>query len=176
MFQNFSNLLRMDLKHILQDVGTTIEDVRRLYLDLSPGDLEDLGLTGALRAMIEDLTEVKPGITWSVRLDNLDGLFPAPLQTAIYRVVQEALTNIGKHAKAKHITFVAARENHRVSFNIEDDGQGFDRDKVLATKKTLGLLAMEERVRILNGSFELWSRKKQGTRISFSIPVPEERD
>jgi len=168
--------LKKDLKHILQDVGTTIEDVRRLYLDLSPGDLEDLGLTGALRAMIEDLTEVKPGITWSVRLDNLDGLFPAPLQTAIYRVVQEALTNIGKHAKAKHITLVAARENHRVSFNIEDDGQGFDRDKVLATKKTLGLLAMEERVRILNGSFELWSRKKQGTRISFSIPVPEERD
>lgn len=168
--------LKKDLKHILQDVGTTIEDVRRLYLDLSPGDLEDLGLTGALRAMIEDLTEVKPGITWSVKLDNLDGLFPAPLQTAIYRIVQEALTNIGKHAKAKHITLVAAKENHRVSFNIEDDGQGFDRDKVLATKKTLGLLAMEERVRILNGSFELWSWKKQGTRISFSIPVPEERD
>jgi PAS domain S-box-containing protein len=167
--------LQKDLNQILRDVGETIENVRRLYLDLSPGDLEDLGLTGALRSMIEDFTEVHPKIIWSVRLGNLDGLFPAPIQTAIYRIVQEALTNIGKHAQAKHISLAAARQNHGVSFDIVDDGKGFNRDKVLATKKGLGLLTMEERVNILGGSFELVSQKKQGTRISFTIPVPGER-
>jgi len=90
-------------------------------------------------------------------------------------VVQEALTNIGKHAKAKHISLVAARHDHQVFFNIEDDGKGFNRHKVLAAKKTLGLLAMEERVKILGGSFELSSQAKRGTRISFTIPVPGEK-
>jgi len=167
--------LKKVLKQILGEVGGTIENVRRLYLDLSPGDLEDLGLTGALRSMIEDFTEVHPDIIWSISLDNLDNLFPAPVQTAIYRVVQEALTNIGKHAKAKHISLVAARHDHQVFFNIEDDGKGFNRHKVLAAKKTLGLLAMEERVKILGGSFELSSQAKRGTRISFTIPVPGEK-
>lgn len=168
-------VLQKDLNQILRDVGATIENVRRLYLDLSPGDLEDLGLTGALRAMIEEFSELDPKFIWSVRLDNLDDLFPAPIQTAIYRVVQEALTNIGKHAQAKHISLAAARQDHQVAFTIVDDGKGFNRDKVLATKKSLGLLTMEERVKILGGSFELFSQKKQGTRISFTIPVPGER-
>ena len=168
--------LKKDLKQILKDVGDTIENVRRLYLDLSPGDLEDLGLTGALRSMIDNFNEVNPGIIWSVRLDHLDDLFPPPIQTAIYRIVQEALTNTGKHAKARHISLAAAREDHGVFFTIEDDGKGFDREQVLATKKTLGLLAMEERVKILGGSLELFSRKGRGTRISFTIPVPAERE
>ena len=144
--------------------------MRRLYLDLSPGDLEDLGLTTALTALIDDFRGLKKDISWTVDLDDLDGLFPLAVQTAIYRVVQEALTNIGKHAEARRVSLTACIEDGRVSFRIQDDGRGFDPNLVFGNRHTLGLLAMEERVRILGGSLEIFSRPGQGTRISFSIP------
>ena len=166
--------LTQEFMKIRRFIVETIKEVRRLYLDLSPGDLEDLGLTEALRDMIEDVASLQKKVKWSVMLDNLDGLFPLPVQTAIYRVVQEALTNIGKHAKAKNVSIVAKRESHRITTIIEDDGRGFDASKVLDAKRSLGLLTMEERVKILGGTFTLWSQKKRGTRISFTIPFPEE--
>jgi signal transduction histidine kinase len=106
-------------------------------------------------------------------LANLDGLFVLSTQTAIYRIVQEALTNIGKHAKPKNVFLGIKREKQAVSFTIKDDGIGFERHKVVTEKKTLGLLAMEERVKILGGAFELWSQENRGTKISFTIPIPE---
>jgi PAS domain S-box-containing protein len=162
-----------ELKKMDRFIGDTIRGVRRLYHDLSPGDLEDLGLTEALRDMIEDVAALQQQIQWQVLLDNLDGVFPLPVQTAIYRVVQEALTNIGKHAQAKNVAIVARKESHRISIIIQDDGQGFDAAKGLETKKSLGLLTMEERVKILGGTFSLRSQKNQGTRISFSLPLPK---
>jgi PAS domain S-box-containing protein len=161
------------VKQILRFIGQTIGEVRRLYLDLSPGDLEDLGLTAALRMLVEDFAALQKDLSVQIDLDNLDGLLPVPVQTGIYRVVQEALTNIGKHAKAKQITFLVNKDKEKVSFIIEDDGKGFDAARVQATKKTLGLLAMEERVKILGGVFDLWSQKKHGARISFTIPRPK---
>lgn len=166
--------LKIEVSKILGFVGATIEEVRRLYHDLSPGDLEDLGLTTALRSLVDDFADLQKQIKWTTRLDYLDGLFALPAQTAIYRVVQEALTNIGKHAKPKNVFIEIKREKQGVSFTIEDDGIGFKRHKVVTEKKTLGLLAMEERVKILGGSFELWSQENQGTRISFNIPIPGE--
>jgi PAS domain S-box-containing protein len=164
--------LKSEVSKILGFVGATIEEVRRLYLDLSPGDLEDLGLTTALRSLVDDFAELQKHIKWTINLDYLDGLFPLSTQTAIYRVVQEALTNIGKHAKPKNVFLEIKREKQGVSFTIEDDGIGFERHKVVTEKKTLGLLAMEERVKILGGSFAIWSQEDQGTRISFTIPIP----
>jgi PAS domain S-box-containing protein len=162
-----------EFKKMGRFIAETIKGVRRLYLDLSPGDLEDLGLTEALRSMVEDVASLQKKIKWEVILDNLDGLFSLPVQTAIYRVVQEALTNIGKHAKAKNVSIVAKRGNQWISIIIEDDGAGFETAKVLDTKRSLGLLTMEERVKILGGTFTLWSQKKRGTRISFAVPFPE---
>jgi PAS domain S-box-containing protein len=162
-----------DFRKIDHFIVETIKEVRRLYHDLSPGDLEDLGLTAALRDMIEDVAALQEEVKWSVRLDNLDGLFPLPVQTAIYRVVQEALTNIGKHARPKNVSIIANRESHRIVITIEDDGEGFEATKVLDAKKSLGLLTMEERLKILGGTFSLWSQKKRGTRISFTVPLPE---
>jgi PAS domain S-box-containing protein len=165
--------LKDELRKILGFISETIGEVRRLYLDLSPGDLEDLGLTAALHSLIEDFVALQKNLAWTVKLDNLDGLFALPIQTAIYRVVQEALTNIGKHAKPNHVSLEIKRDKEGVSFTVNDDGKGFDKKKVLAEKKTLGLLSMEERVKILGGAFELWSQKNRGTRISFTIPLPE---
>ncbi|MEJ2671169.1 MAG: PAS domain S-box protein [Deltaproteobacteria bacterium] len=165
--------LTREFKKMGRFIGETIKAVRRLYLDLSPGDLEDLGLTEALRDMIEDVAALQKKIKWEVKLDNLDGLFPLPVQTAIYRVVQEALTNIGKHAKAKNVAIVAERKSRKILITIEDDGRGFETAKVLDPKRSLGLLTMEERVKILRGTFTLWSQPKQGTKISLTVPFPE---
>ncbi len=162
-----------EFKKMHRFVVETIKKVRRLYLDLTPGDLEDLGLTQALRDMIEDFAPLQKQVKWSVMLDNLDGIFPLPVQTAIYRVVQEALTNIGKHAKAKNVSIGAKREDQGITIIIEDDGKGFEASQVLEAKRSLGLLTMEERVKIMGGTFTLWSQKKRGTRISFTVPFPE---
>jgi PAS domain S-box-containing protein len=162
--------MKEDIHEMLRDIAETIAEVRRLYLDLSPGDLEDLGLTTALTALIDDFRGLKKDISWTVDLEDLDGLFPLPVQTAIYRVVQEALTNIGKHAAPRRVSLTATREDGRVVFEIQDDGHGFDQHLTSRTRGTLGLLAMEERVRMLGGDFHLWSRPGHGTRISFTIP------
>lgn len=166
--------LKNEVQKILRFISVTIGEVRRLYLDLIPGDLEDLGLTAALHSLIEDFVELQKQISWEVEVDNLDGLFPVPIQTAIYRVVQEALTNIGKHAQPTRVSLLVKKDQNRVFFTIDDNGKGFDGSKVFAQKKTLGLLSMEERVKILGGSFSLWSQKGRGTKISFSIPLAEE--
>ena len=162
--------LQSEVSKILKSIGSTIEDVRGLYLDLSPGDLEDLGLTAALHSLIEDFADLQKQIEWTITIDDLDGIFPLPIQTAIYRVVQEALTNIGRHAQPQNVSLAIKRLEEGISFTIEDDGRGFERPRVVQEKKTLGLLAMEERVKILGGSFELWSQENQGTKISFTIP------
>lgn len=163
--------LKIEISKILRFISETIGEVRRLYLDLSPGDLEDLGLTAALGSMIEDFGALQEKIKWEVKIDNLDDLFPLSVQTAIYRVVQESLTNIGKHAFPSHVSLEIHRGEEYVSFVIDDDGRGFDRRKIFTEKNTLGLLSMEERVKILGGSFELLSHENRGTRISFTIPL-----
>jgi PAS domain S-box-containing protein len=163
--------LKIEISKILRFISETIGEVRRLYLDLSPGDLEDLGLTAALDSMIEDFSALQEKIKWEVKLDNLEGLFPLSVQIAIYRVVQEALTNIGKHAAPSHVSLEVHREDEQVAFVIDDDGRGFDRDEIFNAKNTLGLLSMEERVKILGGTFELLTHKNRGTRISFAIPL-----
>jgi PAS domain S-box-containing protein len=166
--------LQNEVKNILRIISMTIAEVRRLYLDLSPGDLEDLGLTAALHSLIDNFVALQKNIEWTIKLDNLDGLFPLPTQTTIYRVMQEALTNIGKHAHPNQVSLEIKKQDERVSFTVNDNGKGFDRNKILTEKKTLGLLSMEERVKMLGGAFELWSQKKRGTRISFTIPLPRE--
>jgi PAS domain S-box-containing protein len=165
--------LKKTVNRLLLNIDETIEGVRRLYHDLSPGDLEDLGLTMALRNMVEDFKELHPKTKWCVKLDNLDGLFGVQEQTVIYRVVQEALTNIGKHAQAKKVSLSAYRERGGIVIVIQDNGKGFDPNK--EEKQGLGLLAMEERIKILGGSFSLWSQKNRGTKISVTVPFPAEK-
>ena len=103
--------LKEKMAQIVEYLTDTVEEVRRLYYALSPGDLEDLGLTTALRNLVEDFQELYPNINWKIELANIDRLFPLPVQTMIYRIVQEALTNIGKHAYP---------ENVKIKINKED--------------------------------------------------------
>jgi PAS domain S-box-containing protein len=161
---------KKEVGQILGALQNSVRNVRRLCQDLTPGDLEDLGLTTALHLLVENFAMAQK-LAWQTELDDLDNLFGMPVQTALYRLVQEALTNIGKHARAQHLWLQARRAETEVVFVIEDDGRGFNVAQALAAHKTLGLLAMEERVQILGGAFDIVSRKKAGTKISFTIPI-----
>jgi signal transduction histidine kinase len=158
--------LKEEVQKILGFISETIGEVRRLYLDLSPGDLEDLGLTTALDSLVDDFGDLHRKIQWTIKMDNIDGLFPLPIQTTIYRIMQEALTNIGKHADPEHVTLEIAKEDGRVSFVIKDDGKGFDRNKIFIDKNTLGLLSMEE---LLNFGV----RKIRGSEFRFRFLLRE---
>ena len=165
--------LKGNVSKILGVVSATIEGVRRLYLDLSPGDLEDLGLTTALRSLVDDFADLQKHIKWTIKMDNLDFLFPLSTQTAIYRVVQEALTNIGKHANPKHVVLKIKREKQAISFAINDDGIGFERNRFVSDKKTLGLLAMEEGSRSWVAPLNSRVGKTGGQRFLLLFQFPE---
>ncbi|MBM4287133.1 MAG: PAS domain S-box protein [Deltaproteobacteria bacterium] len=165
--------LKERMRSMVSYLSDTVEEVRRLYHDLSPGDLEDLGLTTALRNMVEEFRELYPSIDVTIDMADIDGLMPLPIQTMIYRVVQEALTNIGKHANPEHVTFRVSTKEQQLVFLINDDGCGFSLDEVLhgETEQTgMGLATMAQRVTLVGGVFDCWSLENQGTHIIFTIP------
>jgi PAS domain S-box-containing protein len=166
--------IKKEIRDQLTHINGVIDEVRRLYHDLSPGNIEDLGLTKALSTLIEDFAAGQPHLTWKVDLPDLEGLFSPPVETIIYRLVQEALTNIGKHANPSSIIVSALREEQQVRLTIEDDGKGFKVAEVLEAQSEaqgLGLASMEERLNMVGGSFQVWSKEEEGTRLTFAIPT-----
>jgi len=147
--------------------------VRRLSRDLSPSILEDLGLSAAFEWLIENFSR-QHSVQTSVEIINIDRLFAQETQTNLYRISQEALTNIGKHALAGHVAFVVKKENSSVVFFIEDNGKGFDVNEVMTgniAERGMGLTAMNERANMIGANLDIRSRPGEGARITLKIPV-----
>ena len=109
-----------------------------------------------------------------VNLDMVEAFIPQDRQVNIYRIFQEALTNIAKYAHPSKVTVDMKKKAKAVFFRIEDDGVGFDLEEVMSPRgqeKGMGLATMSERVMMLGGTFHIKSQKGQGTRITFSLPV-----
>ena len=155
--------------------ASLLDEVRRLAWGLRPSVLDDLGLTPALERYTADYTRVY-GIAVDVHAPDLATRLPAEVETALYRIAQEALTNVLKHAAAKAVSLVVQRESSAVHLTVEDDGRGFDNDALLQAPagKGLGLLDIRERAALLNGSVTLESRQGSGTTIHVCIPLREE--
>ena len=165
--------LKENCESSLQYVDQIIENVRRLSRDLSPSILEDLGLTAALRWLVEDFSR-HSNIKISLDLPDIDNLFSQDAQIIIYRIFQEAFTNIGRHAQATNVSGVIKKKEGGVDFLIEDDGKGFDLKKIEAripTEKSLGLMAMDERAKMLGGELKIETKQSNGTRIIFRVPI-----
>jgi signal transduction histidine kinase len=160
----------------LNYIDEVIEAVRRLYYDLTPGNIEDLGLSRALRNLVVDFSENYRGIDWQINIGEVDRLFPLPVQTMIYRIMQEGLTNIGKHAEPSRVEIKVGKENSRFVMQLKDNGRGFAVAEVLSgevRKKGMGLLALTERVNMVDGTLDLWSRENGGTSLTIAIPLGE---
>jgi signal transduction histidine kinase len=159
-----------------------LDDVRKLARGLRPSVLDDLGLAAALERYAADYTHAH-GIAVDVVAPGLARL-PAEVETALYRIVQEALTNVLKHAAAKAVSLVVWRRelggSSGVHLTVEDDGRGFDSDALLqapgwaSAGKGLGLLDIRERAALLNGAVTLESRLGSGTTVHVCIPLKEE--
>jgi PAS domain S-box-containing protein len=165
--------LRKEAESIIVFIDQVIESARRLSRDLSPAILEDLGLSAALRSMVDEFT-ARSNIKVSLDLEDVDDLIPAEKQILIYRIIQESLTNIGKHSKSQQVSLAIERGEGEVTLVVEDYGRGFDVKEVSARyslEKGLGLAAIGERTRMLGGYLEISSSKGKGTKLNVTIPV-----
>jgi PAS domain S-box-containing protein len=175
--RNDQRTLREDCENTLGYLDHIIENVRRLSHDLTPSTLEDLGLSSALRLLVEDFSR-HSSLEASVELADVDRLFSQETQLIIYRLIQEALTNIGKHSRATHLSLVATRGEECISFLVEDNGRGFDVNRARGgngPRDGLGLAAMDERARMVGGFLAVESQEGKGTAVTLSIPLGKER-
>jgi two-component system, NarL family, sensor histidine kinase DevS len=145
----------------------TLQDVRRLAVELRPKALDDFGLEAALERLAETFAE-QTGMTLELEA-RLGGRLPAEIETALYRIVQEALTNVVKHAEARHVSIVLTRKNGAVAALIEDDGRGFQPGADDAAG--LGLVGMNERVALLGGRLTVESTSGAGTTVVAEVPL-----
>ncbi|SPD74908.1 putative Histidine kinase [uncultured Desulfobacterium sp.] len=156
-------------------INEITENVRRLSRDLSPSILEDLGLSAAIKRLV-DTSGKHSHIEMSLEIEDLQGVFPMEGQIILYRIIQECLTNIAKHARATHVLIEITKRDHHVICRVEDNGMGFDVKDTSGqdpSSKGLGLTTLNERARMLGGSLTIWSRKGMGTRITLDVPMEE---
>jgi PAS domain S-box-containing protein len=149
----------------------TLEQIREMALGLRPSLLDDLGLVPALHWYIDRLAQ-RVAIDISFEAVDCSDRLPAQIETALYRIVQEALTNITRHAQATRACVRLEGRPSIIVMTIEDDGQGFDPEAV-ASRGGVGLLGIRERTALLGGSLGINSRPGQGTRLTLEIPWSE---
>jgi PAS domain S-box-containing protein len=166
--------LRKDCESLLQYVDVLIEDVRRLSWDLSPTVLEQFGLSIAIKNLLEEYRNHYE-VHWTpAQLDEINNSFSSLSQVNIYRIFQESLTNIARHAQATQISVGVEKQNNHVAFTIADNGSGFEPRAVMSREskdRGIGLAAMQERARLTGGRLNIWSQPGAGTKLRFTIPL-----
>jgi signal transduction histidine kinase len=151
-------------------VNELMRRVREISLDLRPAMLDDLGLLPTLRWHFNRYT-TQTGIEVLFKHHGVERRFAPDIETAIYRLVQEALTNIARHAQVDILTVRLWADEELLEVQIEDTGIGFDLDAVLAGKTSSGLTGMRERVELLDGTFAIRSQPGQGTCLAVTMPL-----
>jgi signal transduction histidine kinase len=157
------------VRETVEVVDRTIAGLRRIIAKLSPLVLQELGLTAAIRKEAKELAKAT-GVRVRVMVTDEHDRFAPEAETAIYRVVQEALHNVAKHAQAKSVTIKLTRDNDLVKLCVQDDGVGIS-EKPDARGQSFGLAGIKERVASLGGTAQVWSEKNQGTRLEISVPA-----
>ena len=160
------------IRATVQLADSIIQSVRRISTELRPGVL-DLGLAAAVEWQVQEF-QTRTGIQCKVRL-LAQGMYPPNVSTALFRILQETLTNVARHAKATRVEVVKQKQRDRLVLRIRDNGRGFDPADP-SRSKSLGLLGMRERAAILGGQVKIASAPGKGTTVTAWIPLrsPEE--
>lgn len=148
-------------------VVATLQDVRRLAVELRPKALDDFGLVPALERLVENLRE-QSGVYVDLVAQLGSERLPPEVETVLYRITQEALTNVVKHAQAERVSIVLTKREGSVSALIEDDGRGFEDSN---EGGGLGLLGMSERLALIDGRLTIESKEGAGTTIAAEVPL-----
>jgi PAS domain S-box-containing protein len=161
------------LSDMLSMLDATVAATRRIAADLRPLMLDDLGLIPAVDWLVRSFTE-RSGVACSLLVDDEMELHE-PYATAIFRILQEALANVGKHAQASSATVAIDRTLDAVVLKVTDNGRGFSLSEP-RKRESLGLMGLRERVRLLKGTIDIDSEPGRGTQITVCIPVREEEE
>ncbi|NLV87758.1 MAG: sensor histidine kinase [Tissierellia bacterium] len=167
---------KRELNSLKDVIRLTLKDVRKIIYDLRPMSLDDLGLIPTLERYISIFQE-DTGIKVNLRTIGSINNIQSTIQIALFRITQESLSNIRKHSKATTASVSIERSLNRINLVISDDGIGFNLDDLKRGHNPInsgfGLMNIRERVELLNGSFNITSSNKMGTKISISIPLSE---
>jgi len=170
------------LDRVLELAQKTVVESRRVIENLRPTVLDDLGLSAAIRLLADELRE--EGWELAFEEEGFDqGRLPDKVETALYRVAQEALTNAKKHARTKRARLTLARRGGSVRLEVRDFGCGFDPERLRRRSgggrrggKRVGLTGMRERMALLGGALEVQSKPGEGTSVVAKVPLPSEPD
>jgi signal transduction histidine kinase len=155
----------------------SLDGIHKLIYDLRPSLLDHLGLPAAIHWLAETRLEAN-GIRVQLEEDPDLGRLPQEVEIALFRVVQEALSNILRHSGARNVAISLRKRDGYLDLSVEDDGVGFDLEEIVHgpdTSRGLGLLGMAERVQLLGGQFDIVSAPGEGTRIHAQIPLGSAR-
>jgi signal transduction histidine kinase len=159
---------RSAVRSLRELVVSTLQDVRRLAVELRPSVLDDFGLTSAVERLAESYRE-QSGLRVDLEAQLGDERLPREVETALYRIIQEALTNIVKHAGASRVSILLTQRDGTAVAVLEDDGSGFE-TKAIRTDG-LGLVGMRERVGLLGGKLRIESSPGSGTTVHAEVPL-----
>ena len=168
--------VREQLHNISELAHDTLNEVHNMAIRLRPSVLDDLGLAAAIRSYSKEFSD-HTGIKVDVQLMSMAMRLSPEMETVLYRVVQEALTNVARHSEAEHCRVTLRRKNHVIQGIIEDDGKGFDPGQVMLSEEKgrgLGLHGMKERIELVGGSLEFESRLEEGSTIFLEVPLQSE--
>ncbi len=158
-----------EIKSLKEMVRDALTEVRRIIYDLRPMALDDLGLIPTLRKYLETTQEYNKGIKLSFESNGNEVRLPGNYETAIFRLVQEAITNAVRHGKASEIEVKVEWLKTHVNMIVKDNGTGFDQS--IVKNQSFGLLGMKERIELVNGEFFINSSPGNGTMLMFQIPL-----
>ncbi|GAI57364.1 unnamed protein product, partial [marine sediment metagenome] len=161
------------LRDLNQQIRDVLQDVRRFSHDLRPPILDDLGLLATMRWLVGELKE-RSGIEGDLRVLGIERRLPPETEFTLFRIVQEALRNIERHAEASKVEVQIEFGEGKTRISVSDDGKGFELPETLGELSRagkLGLIGMEERVRLLGGSLGLESEPGKGTTVVIEAPV-----
>jgi len=163
--------VQRNLDELRSVVGTTLDEVHNLALHLRPSVLDDLGLPAALERYAAECQR-RYGLRVELAIHGLDGRrLPAPVETALYRMVQEALTNVARHAQARMASVLLETYAGSIRAIVEDDGRGFDATVIDRPDHRLGLYGIRERAELLGGTLTIESEPGRGTTLFVEVPL-----
>lgn len=165
-----NKLTRIGDQETKEMVDITIDEIRNITRDLHPFALQELGITRAIEHTLQRIDE-NTTLFISSEVDNIDDLFSPEEEVNIYRIVQESLNNIIKHANAEASKVLVKRYAENITIFIKDNGVGFDFPEKYQDKKSLGLKTLLERTKFLKGQMKVVSKKENGTLMEFKFPI-----
>jgi signal transduction histidine kinase len=163
-----------ELARLQERAAGLVEEVRQLSHELHPGVLQHVGLVAALQGYCEEF-ESEHGLAATFRADEDLGVVPIDRALCLYRATQEALGNVAKHAKARHVRVSVGRDHDDVRLTVADDGCGFDLAEA-RRRGGLGLISLDERVRLVGGQVTIRTGPQEGTEVRILVPLPENPD